>query len=450
MGDAPSDAQRRNIGTRQTELRTICAQYKITDHVQSELSRLGYQSADMFSTLYTDEDNLAADAPTELTFGPTDPDFNPETSKRERIRLTLAWNHAKTLREHRHKLMTSNTQEDDIRLLVQGSIRASAEEVWRTKHCSKPPLEDQGTDAFLARIYKGMGSGNIGVYQQRQRVERLDNHTKTTTRKRDSDGSIEETEMEEAVPPTTLQELRHQTTVLSTSIVMVSYVLPTIPVIQITKQDLDEYYNWFFGPEIAGRTPAPPLRVLENADLAAWRRIAIELHRGRDVKQALKDTKADAPFWQRDVYEKTLKGGSYNQSYGKGDQGYQRNQNQGWQKGEFYGQYGGGYNQSGKNAKGKGKKGKNNKGKTGNNDKGKGKGKTTTFNNPPVSDALRGNWADKGPATSWHPEGQKICRSFHTGACWGGCGASQSHCPRMLSSGRHCFLNHKAFTCTQT
>ena len=98
-----------------------------------------------------------------------------------------------------------------------------------------------------------MSTGNIGAYQQAKRVGRLDNHTKTTTRKRDSDGSIRETENEEAAPPANLTEFRHQTTVLATSIVMMAYVLPTIPAIQVTKQDVDEYYTWFFGPEIAGR-----------------------------------------------------------------------------------------------------------------------------------------------------------------------------------------------------
>ena len=449
MGDAPTDAQKANIDLIQTELRTICSQYKITYHVQSELGRLGYTTVEMFSTLYTSEDALAREAPAELTFRPTDPNHTPETSKRERIRLTLAWNHARNIREHRQKLMTSNTQEDDIRLLVQGSIRESAEEVWNTKHGAKPPLEDQGTDAFLGRIYKDMGSGTIGIYPQRQRVGRLDNHTKTTTRKRDADGAIKETEVEEAIPPATIQDLRHQTTVLSTSLVMISYVLPTIPAVQVSKQDLDEYYSWFFGPEIATRNPAPPLKVLENADLAAWRHIAIKLHRGSTLKQAIKDIRMDALFWQREVYEKTPKG-DYS---GKGQYEYQRNQEyqrpqeQQWQKGSYEVQYNTSYIPQGKNNKGKGKKGKSNKGKNGTFPKGKGKGKEPGTTNPPVSDEVWGNWADKGPPTSWHPQGQKICRSYHTGTCWGGCGYSHSHCPKILASGRPCYLNHKAYTC---
>lgn len=293
------------------------SQYRLSNHTQSELGRLGYITVDMFPALYTFEANLAAEAPRELTFRHNDPCCNEETPKRERIRLTLAYKHAKNLREHRQKIMASNTTEDDVRLLVQGSIRESAEEIWNTRHGSKPPLEDQGTDAFLGRIYKDMGAGNTGVYPQKQRVGRLDSHTKTTTRKRDADGIIKETETEEATPPTTLTEFRHQTTVLATSIVMMAYVLPTTPAIQVTKQDMDEYYTWLFGQEIAGRSPSPTLKVLETADLAAWRRIAIEPHRGKTPKEALKDTKADALFWQREVYGKTTTTGTWSGSTGQ-------------------------------------------------------------------------------------------------------------------------------------
>ena len=146
-----------NIGRIVPDLKVILDQYQVCGHVQSELGRLGYTDTAMVSILYDTEANLIAQVPGELGFAPGANNFDANSSKRERIRFQPAWNHARTLREHRQKLMTSNTQEDDIRLLVQGSIRESAEEVWNTKHGAKPPLEDQGTDAFLGRIYKDMG-----------------------------------------------------------------------------------------------------------------------------------------------------------------------------------------------------------------------------------------------------------------------------------------------------
>ena len=121
------------------------------------------------------------------------------------------------------------------------------------------------------------------------------------------------------------------------------------------------------------------------------------------------------------------------------NQGGQPNWNSSTTKGTSKGKGKGGKGKT----KGTGGKGNGSKGKGGNKGKGGGKGS----NRAPVSDAIWGNWADSAPPTQWHPDGQKICRHFHTSSCRGGCGASHSHCPKMLASGRHCMENHRAQNC---
>lgn len=423
-------------------MRTIMAQYRLAYHILSELGRQGYTTVNMFSVFYTDEADLAATAPRELTFRHTDPGFDEESSKRGRIRLPLASTHAKNPRSHRQRIISSNTTEGDVRLPGQGSIRGGAEEVWNTRHGAKPPLEDQGTDTFLGRIYKDMGTGNVGVYQQKQRVGRLDNHTKTTTETPTGSSRRRRPRRPTHPPPSPSSSTRPRSWPTPSG----WCPTPAPP----SRRSRSPSRTWTTAtpgssdPTSPAAPPPPPLKVLETAGLAAWRRIAIELHRGGTSKEAMKDTKADALSWQREVYGKP----NYQAPGATSAQALQAAptlQRQGY----FYNsetQGDGAYAPSGK----KGKGGKGAKGKTTKGLKGEGKGKAGGKNDDraAVSDVVWGNWADRGPPTSWHPDGQKTCRHFNTSNRWGGCGMSHSHCPRMLASGRHCLQDQKAYACT--
>ena len=112
--------------------------------------------------------------------------------------------------------------------------------------------------------------------------------------------------------------------------------------------------------------------------------------------------------------------------------------------------YGGYTKGKGKSNKGKGR-GKGGKGKGGKGKGGKGRGGGGA-GNPPITADMWGEYATKGPGTTNHPDGQRICRDFHLGAngCPGWCGADHSHCPRKLTDGNFCFYNHKASRCTRT
>ena len=134
------------------DLKVILDQYQVCGHVQSELGRLGYTDTAMVSILYDTEANLIAQVPGELGFAPGANNFDANSSKRERIRFQLAWNHARTVMTRRRVVLAAEDQRS-LAALVQGSLRPAAEAIWRQKHESGPELRTQGSDGCFGMVY---------------------------------------------------------------------------------------------------------------------------------------------------------------------------------------------------------------------------------------------------------------------------------------------------------
>ena len=87
---------------------------------------------------------------------------------------------------------------------------------------------------------------------------------------------------------------------------MCTAALPQFGNLKVTKEELDDWYAWFYGEDIAGRKPPPSDTTLLFAERNAWRKIHEMVH-------ALKNIRGDFLFWQREVYE--------HQEQGQGTQG---------------------------------------------------------------------------------------------------------------------------------
>ena len=73
--------------------------------------------------------------------------------------------------------------------------------------------------------------------------------------------------------------------------------------LRVTKEELDDWYAWFYGEDIAGRKPPPSDTTLLFAERNAWRKIHEMVHQGTTLSEALKNIRGDFLFWQREVYE---------------------------------------------------------------------------------------------------------------------------------------------------
>ena len=87
--------------------------------------------------------------------------------------------------------------------------------------------------------------------------------------------------------------------VFRTTLLMCTASVPQFSNLTITKQELDDWYDWFYGEDIAGRFPPPSEAVLLYAERNAWRKIHDMVHGGMPLSEALKSIKADLLFWTR-------------------------------------------------------------------------------------------------------------------------------------------------------
>ena len=84
---------------------------------------------------------------------------------------------------------------------------------------------------------------------------------------------------------------------------MCTAALPQFGNLKVTKAELDDWYDWFYGEDIAGRRPPPSDTTLLFAERNAWRKIHEMVHQGTTLSDALKNIRGDFLFWQREVYE---------------------------------------------------------------------------------------------------------------------------------------------------
>ena len=88
-----------------------------------------------------------------------------------------------------------------------------------------------------------------------------------------------------------------------TTLLMCTAALPQFGNLRVTKEELDDWYAWFYGEDIAGRKPPPSDTTLLFAERNAWRKIHEMVHQGTTLSEALKNIRGDFLFWQREVYE---------------------------------------------------------------------------------------------------------------------------------------------------
>ena len=140
-----------------------------------------------------------------------------------------------------------------------------------------------------------------------------------TAKKTTVDGWDREDEVEERGEPKTRHQLERMHAVFRNTLLMCVLSFPQFGQFDITREDLESWYEWFYGEDIGGRFPPPEDHVLAIAERNAWRKIHEKMHEGNTLKAAMLSVRQDTLFWTREVYEKikTFSKGK-NKSKGKG------------------------------------------------------------------------------------------------------------------------------------
>ena len=273
----------------------------------------------------------------------------------------------------------------------------------------KPQYRDQGSEAFLKGQYRFCSKGEIGYIQAKHIISAPPEEGERpikTRRKVSVDGWEKEEEEEERAAPTTRRQLERLHLVFRNTLLMCIAAFPQFPQFDLTKEDMDSFYDWFYGPTVAGRRPSPSDQTLLYAERNAWREMHELMHSGLTLKQAMTKVKEDSLFWMREVYERVIHQHSKGKEKGpgkskKGKWGPPIRQLY-WEK---------------PSGEGKSK------------DKGKGKGAKSKSSDWPS------HWAFK------NPKGVPFCRDYHLkNQCQGQCGRSHN-CSVMNSQGWVCNTN---------
>ena len=169
-----------------------------------------------------------------------------------------------------------------------------------------PRLEDQGSDALLKKQFKLCAQGEVGWIASKYIISALpdqDERPIKTTKKVTVDGWEKEEEEETRKLPTTRRQLEHMHLVFRTNLLMAILSFPSMPKLNITHRDLEDWYRWFWGKDIADRRPPPSEQVLLYAERNAWREILNLVYGGMGLKEAMTQLRQDTLFWTREVYE---------------------------------------------------------------------------------------------------------------------------------------------------
>ena len=164
----------------------------------------------------------------------------------------------------------------------------------------KPQYRDQGSDALLRRQYKFCSKGEIGFIHSKYIISALpeEGERPIKTRKKITvDGWEKEEEEEERAAPTTRRQLERLHLVFRNTLLMCLAAFPQFPQFNLTKEDLDSFYDWFYGPELGGRRPSPPEQTLLMAERNAWREVHELMHGGMYLKEALDKVQNNSLFW---------------------------------------------------------------------------------------------------------------------------------------------------------
>ena len=280
--------------------------------VQAQMARDGYTTLEDLACRWTTADLARTQSPTDLKFKDGENGFDQQGSNFTAMRIYQAVLQAK------HMFQSGPTSG----AAAPGSVgvsrsnldalcdRIAMEKDWISQTGSpKPRLEYQGSDAFLKKQFKYCAKGEIGYFAPKHIVSALPEEGERPTkshRRFTVDGFEKEEEEEERPNPQTRRQLERMHTVFRNNLLMCLLAFPQFQQFDVCKSDLDDWYDWFYGPEIAGRKPPPSETTLLWAERNAWRQICQLMADGATLKNSLKQMKENQLFWTREVYERIM------------------------------------------------------------------------------------------------------------------------------------------------
>ena len=138
--------------------------------------------------------------------------------------------------------------------------------------------------------------GEVGFIQVKHLVSALPEEGERPTKasKRLTLGGWEGQEEEEIkANPTTRRQLERMHMVFRTTLLVSTAPVPQFSNLSITKKELDSWYEWFYGEDIAGRSPHPSPTLRSHTALCGEKCMEKDpdmVHGGMDLSEALRSS----------------------------------------------------------------------------------------------------------------------------------------------------------------
>ena len=308
--DQQEDVERLSKG-----LSVLLVSKQIPWRIQGELARQGYSTVEDLADRWDSPEEARNHGPRELDFTEGNHGFTAQSTAFTAMRLLQAVRAARMLATipgtaHTQGALPRSTTPGGSPLEISLDRRTLEETYMKTYKVSRPRLESQGSDALLKRQHRFIARGEIGFIQVKHLISALpeEGERPTKTSKRFTlDGWEGHEEEEVRSNPTTRRQLERMHMVFRTTLLMCTASAPQFANLCITKEELDSWYEWFYGEDIAGRSPPPSEAILLYAESNAWRKIHDMVHGGTTLSEALRTIKLDLLFWTREVYERVNK-----------------------------------------------------------------------------------------------------------------------------------------------
>ena len=274
------------------------------------MARDGYTTMEDLACRWTTADLARTQSPTDLKFKDGENGFDQQGSNFTAMRVYQAVLQAKNMFQSG---LTSGAAAPGSLGVSRSNLDALCDRIAMEKDwisgTPKPRLEYQGSDAFLKKQFKYCAKGEIGYFAPKHIVSALPEEGECPTkshRRFTVDGFEKEEEEEKRPNPQTRRQLERMHTVFRNNLLMCLLAFPQFQQFDLCKSDLDDWYDWFYGPEIAGRKPPPSETTLLWAEWNAWRQICQLMADGVTLKNSLKQMKENQLFWTREVYERIM------------------------------------------------------------------------------------------------------------------------------------------------
>ena len=296
-----------DVSTIHEGLSKLYTQIGIPYFIQSSLAGQGFVTIGDVKWRWGTPQDAISNSPAQLLFTAGLNGYDAGTSLHTAIRLGQLVELV-TKAHNREVEDTVKPEMDDYKATLMTGQRQDLEKAYLKCYSEVAKINNQGSDHFTAVVNRAIGRGAVPYTDLKHMVPYMPDFetSKTSTRKKTSSG--EEFVEESVYEPSGEKQWKQTMTVFRTTLLMCLAGNPNQANLKLTKESLDEFYDWMYGDELLQRSPAPSLKVVMYTERKAWKNISIYVHEGSTLQDALAKVRTDSMFWIREVYERIGRG----------------------------------------------------------------------------------------------------------------------------------------------